>query len=339
MTYTMNQFAQPREEYRDPFANLVKNAMAAYQGGVQTRYAAPTAQQDLLAKMLATQKSQAELPYAGEMAKATTAYKIAMAKYLSSPNQALKYMSNLGKSYVEPGIVDAILQSRGIKNTQPGQGFEYNPPEMNQGQQGQQEQPQQQGDQPGSINDVYSLERQKMTSDAQARNRNLFATNIEKTLSYIDPKALTQYGGGLGSVEKWGQKGLSSIGKESKNYDNYRASLDAVKLLTKQIRQFYGDSIQPTVQENLEALNNPATWSVNPKLAERLFHQTTDILKNELGTYRSALRTPKAYEETQMPSNVNNSQNMEPPSNEDIEFTAKKYNMPVSQVKSMMGIK
>lgn len=336
MAFTMPQFGNATNQQLNPMADLIKNAMAGYQGGVQTRYAAPTAEQDLLAKILATKKSEAELPYAGELAKATTAYKIAMANYLSSPNQALKYMSNIGKTYVEPGIVNAILQSRGVRNTQPNQGFQYSPPEMNQNQNNQNNVYEQQNDNSGSINDTYALGRQKLTSDSQARNRNLFATNIEKTLSYIDPKALTQYGGSIGSLEKLAQTGLSSIGTESKNYDNYRTSLNAVKLLTKQIRQFYGDSIQPSMQENLEALNNPATWAVNPKLAERLFKQTTNILKNELGTYRSALKNPKTYQET---GTYNNSQNSSPPSEEDIEYTAKKYNMPVEQVKSMMGIK
>jgi len=126
------------------------------------------------------------------------------------------------------------------------------------------------------------------------------ATNIEKTISYIDPEALTQFGGLKGQIKLQREKALASVGKESGSYDKYVESLNAVKLMTKQMRQFYGDSIQPHVQENLEKLNNPSTWSTNPKLARRIFDQTKDILENELGTYRQALRSPQAYQQTSM---------------------------------------
>lgn len=313
---------------------------AAQLGNQQTQQMMPL--QQALAELknrqmdLGNRRLESELPYAGELARAGAAYKSAMANYLSSPNQSLKGLSALGKTYIEPHVLAPILNRQQAMHGMP-QGI---PEEMAMGPMGQEQAQQplppiamepegkfeyrpedyafedkatgrregpggvpiQQGspNPGGSMADYYQLNRQKLTSDTQARNRNLFATNIEKTISYIDPEALTQFGGLKGQVKLQREKALASVGKESEAYDKYVESLNAVKLMTKQMRQFYGDSIQPHVQENLEKLNNPSTWSTNPRLARRLFDQTKDILENELGTYRQALRSPQAYQQTGM---------------------------------------
>jgi len=141
----------------------------------------------------------------------------------------------------------------------------------------------------------YELGVIKSTTDSDARKRARFAANIDKSYAQIDPQALSQYAGLLGSLEKTGQAGLASVGKESKNYDNYQKSLTAANLLASQIRQFYGDSIQPAMIARLELLTNPASWKNNPNLALQNFYQIKNLLNKEMQTYRDSLANTNVY--------------------------------------------
>lgn len=140
-----------------------------------------------------------------------------------------------------------------------------------------------------------SQELLKKTTDPQARAKLLYAANIDKTLAQIDPDALTQYAGFAGSLEKLAQEGLAPFSKESKNYDNYQSNVSLTKLLAKQVRQFYGDSIRPTVAKGLKELSNPATWKDNPKLAKKKYNTFVNLLRRETQTYRSAMKAPGIY--------------------------------------------
>lgn len=165
---------------------------------------------------------------------------------------------------------------------------------------------------PASQKDIaggYKLLSIKNQSDPQARARALSATNIDKTLDMIDPDSLTQYAG-VGQLGKKFQEGLAPFGKEDKSYDLYIKSKQAAKLLAKQVRQFYGESIQPEMAQKLEDLADPANWQNNPRLAKELFEEVEQILRNETATYREALRNPDVYNE-QKSANASESQGME----------------------------
>lgn len=153
------------------------------------------------------------------------------------------------------------------------------------------------------LSGVYDLLRQKDTTDVDTRKRNLFATNIEKTLEQINPSDLTQYAGFTGGLNKLTQQGLASIGHESEAYDKYQNALQAVEFLTSQVRQFYGDSIQPSMLERLNKLANPSTWTSNPKLAQSMFDITKTILGTELQTYRDALKSTAPYQDQNLTLN------------------------------------
>jgi len=142
----------------------------------------------------------------------------------------------------------------------------------------------------------YQLQRQKVTTDTDTRKKGLFATNIDKTLDNIDVKDLTQFGGLAGGIVKKMQEGKSLTGNENEAYRKYHKSLTAAKLLAKQVRQFYGDSITPGVQEQLGMLTNPASWTNNPTIATQKFNQFKDILKNEIQTYRDAMKGAGIYQ-------------------------------------------
>ncbi len=206
----------------------------------------------------------------------TMAYQQALTQ--SMPFRSL---SPLGKSYVEQSNVQQGLSPAGqswpkllsIASQKGNENSPYSPEEMS---------------------NAYELARTKLTTDPQARQRNLYATNIEKTLDMIDPDSLTQYGG-IKQAQLMGQYGLSPFGAESKNFDKYKKSLQAVDMLTTQVRQFYGDSIQPDMIDRLNRLSNTASWSNNPKLAKQLFDETKNILQAEMGTYRDVFKSTDVY--------------------------------------------
>jgi len=151
-------------------------------------------------------------------------------------------------------------------------------------------------DQEQRLNELY-LNKQKAISDAQTRNRSLFASNIDKTINLINPDHLVQYGGLSGQTKLKADQFSSALGKAPDRYVNYQKALTNSIILAKQVRQFYGDSIQPSVQEKLAELTNPATWQNNPKVALENYKSFIKTLKNETGTYKSALRSPEEYQQ------------------------------------------
>jgi hypothetical protein len=144
-----------------------------------------------------------------------------------------------------------------------------------------------------AANQANQLKLQKQTTDASARQKNLYAANIDKTLGMINPDDLTQYAGS--PISKFLNQAATPLGMESKNYDNYLSAANSAKLLAKQVRQFYGDSIQPSVGKELEQLADPATWQSNPTLAKNLFNNFKTVLQQETGTYRDAMQSTAPY--------------------------------------------
>lgn len=175
---------------------------------------------------------------------------------------SMKNLSPVGKSYAEPLVLGNMLP----------------------------------GADKNSIQDNYDLYRQKVTTDQDTRKRNLYSTNIEKTISNINPDDLFQYSGAGGALSKKFEEAAAPFGKQTKNYESYLKSKQAAQLLATQVRQFYGDSIKPEMLQRLEALTNPEAAGIDSKTAKILFKQTQNILSQEMGTYRDALRTRKTYE-------------------------------------------
>ena len=151
----------------------------------------------------------------------------------------------------------------------------------------------------------YQLAKQKVSTDTDTRKKVLFATNIDKTINAIDPKDLTSFAGAKGAIDlkKEELKSLSNPGSESEKYRRYLEAANKAQLLSKQVRQFYGDSIQPATLDKLEKLANPATWRNNPEVATRLYKSFTDLLKQETMTYKDALRSKKVFQGRQSEQN------------------------------------
>jgi hypothetical protein len=157
-----------------------------------------------------------------------------------------------------------------------------------------------------NLTNESALIRQKQSSDVDTRQKNLYATNIEKTIKNINPDDLTRYSGLFGGIKKMGEEKAASVGKESKQYDDYQKALQAADFLTTQIRKFYGESIQPEMRKMLNKLSNPEMWERDPKLAKSLYDTTTRILKQELDTYRDALKNKQTYQSEYLNQNSKN---------------------------------
>jgi len=144
----------------------------------------------------------------------------------------------------------------------------------------------------------YALAKQKASTDTDTRKKALFASNIDKTIDSINKQDLTQFAGlnGLIQLKQQEAKAIANPGSESEAYRRYLESANKAQLLAKQVRQFYGDSIQPAMLQQLQKLSNPATWRNNPEIASRLFDSFTGLLKQETGTYRGALKNKKEFE-------------------------------------------
>jgi hypothetical protein len=88
--------------------------------------------------------------------------------------------------------------------------------------------------------------------------------------------------------------------------------------------------------QRLEQLTSPSNWANNPTLAKSQFNQTKQILGQEMGTYRQAMKSTAPYETQNAQYNSNISSAMLTPEN--LAHTAKKYGMTVEQVKQRLGV-
>lgn len=210
-------------------------------------------------KGLDINKKRQELPYAGATAKSTAEYKTAMAKYLSNPYQMQRFMTPLGKLLNEQQMQSGKVNINGQ---------EYDP---------------------------YTLELIKHTTDADTRKRNLFAQNIEKTASTINPEDLTRYSGITGPGKKAFETAKSMFGKASPEFTAHLEAERSAHQLATQVRQFYGESIQPEVRRDLNNLTNPSFWNKSPEMAADLYKKYIALLKMETNTYESALKSGQPY--------------------------------------------
>jgi hypothetical protein len=144
----------------------------------------------------------------------------------------------------------------------------------------------------------YGLKIQKETTDSTARAKNLIAKNIENTFSQFDPNDLVQYSGIKGGFNKALDASSAAMGKIPENYQKHQNAITDINVLTDQIRQFYGTSIDPKVREELKSLANPERWYKDPQVALGQFNELKSLLRKELGTYQKATKSTDVYNST-----------------------------------------
>lgn len=144
----------------------------------------------------------------------------------------------------------------------------------------------------------WNLKIIKDITDAGVRQKNILVKNIDKTLDSVNIDDVVKYSGLAGpALQKIGQ-GKSLVGKEKEDYKKFEESLTSLDLLAKQIRQFYGESIQPQVMEKIENLVNPISWATSPDIAKAKYEQLVSVLKSETESYREAVKSADVYSGT-----------------------------------------
>lgn len=141
----------------------------------------------------------------------------------------------------------------------------------------------------------YGLKQLKNVTDTDVRKRILYANNMEITLNNLNPEHLTSYSGIEGAVDLLRDKSNALRGKILPRYQNYKKALVAAKTLSKQVRQFYGDSITPEIQKGLDQLTNPSSWLEHPQVANARFNAFKNILNTEAQTFKKAAVNADIY--------------------------------------------
>jgi hypothetical protein len=271
---------------------------------------------------LANQQAEITNQYLPDELAANNAYKLAMSRYLGSPAQFEKGMSPEGKLLLE----QQLTRQGGIAGLAPTMGGNMIPPSptANAGGNGlaagypvlpggrnpanigatqsvvNDIQKQNIAQAPDGtlrtrdqIGDIYDAALQKRTSDVQTRNKAKYAINIDKTLARIDPNVMSYYTGPAGALRLKKDMAASLMGNSSPEFVKFQTIVsDDVPVLADQVRQFYGDSIQPSVRASLESLANPANWKTQPDVMMAKFNEMKALLGNETDTYLNNLDSP-----------------------------------------------
>lgn len=143
--------------------------------------------------------------------------------------------------------------------------------------------------------DRYGLAVLKSTTDPAARQKTIYATNLEKTLDMINPDDLFVYAGPSGSAQYALDSAKVLNGTQPERYNKYQAALTLANASGKQYRQFVGDSIQPAAMEKIEQLTNPVSPFKDKKAAMAAYDSFKSMANNEVNTYYSANQSPDAF--------------------------------------------
>lgn len=246
-------------------------------------------------------KSVAEAKYAPETAKATADYKEAMAQYLSNPNQALRFLTPLGKTYIEPSLIKAQLARQGV-NISDDQAKQFS----------------------DNINSSYTTERQKISQDPVLTRQASAAQNLYGQISKIDSKPLETFSG-FGGKLKLNEEKLKGIGrslgldfKPSEDFRNYSAFMSVNKnAIMDAIRQTLATSVQPKyVMDTLLPMLTPDSpaWS-DPEQVRTALGYLKDWSKQyaEEKTTAASQGVPSTVDEFERRSGINNKEKNFPP--------------------------
>src|SRR5579863_5560823 len=125
----------------------------------------------------------------------------------------------------------------------------------------------------------------KGTTDAAIRNKIPYAENVKITMDNINPDALVQYSGPRGTVNLGIETLKAAMGNPSQEFLDYQTAIAGANTLKKQLRQFWGDSIQPAATDQIGKLTNPSHWLKNPIVAKQQFEQLKNITDQELASF------------------------------------------------------
>ncbi len=141
----------------------------------------------------------------------------------------------------------------------------------------------------------YQLQIQKSSTDSGTRNTVLRGQNLLKSIDASNIDALTRYSGPMGAAKLKIEQAKDLSGHPSKEYLEHLESVQAAKLEAKEVRQFFGDSITPGVQDALYEMVNATSLTKSPEAAKRMIQKSRDTITKQVKTFENALNNPNAY--------------------------------------------
>lgn len=139
---------------------------------------------------------------------------------------------------------------------------------------------------------AYEASIAKKTTDAAIRNKIPYAENVKITMDNINPDSLVQFSGPKGHLRLGIETLKAASGNPSPEFLQYQTAVTGAETLKKQLRQFWGDSIQPAATEQIGKLTNPSHWLKSPEVAKQQFEQLKKITDQELQSFTSHGTSP-----------------------------------------------
>lgn len=302
MPLPVQQFRPLTVDETNPFLTGEKKGQELFRGFLENAYAPQGLEQDLQKQKLANALSQIELQYAPQTAKATAAYKQAMANYLASPMQYLKGLSDVGKSIVEPYVVNRMT---GELERNPN----YNPGLVNKNTPLNEQSPNNIADSSGSseyprrnIFQDYASALEKKTTDPVMRRNAASAQELLDDINAVDISPLKEYSGPIGKAKaaiNAARLGLKLDVPES--YRKYDAFINTDKyILMDTVRKTLATSVVPKyVKETIMPLADPTAnlWA-DPEQIQRRW----DSFKNWANSHAKKVSSSMKH----VPSEIEN---------------------------------
>ena len=143
---------------------------------------------------------------------------------------------------------------------------------------------------------IYALYLSKLAGLGDNIKKLPYASAIEKSLSLMLPyRASMAYYSGVAGRARYAKdlveaQRTGKITPELRDYTNFTTI--ASSSLASQIRQYYGDSISPSVEKRLDNITNPATWKNSPELALTSLDALENILRAEIKIRKDLVTHP-----------------------------------------------
>jgi hypothetical protein len=145
------------------------------------------------------------------------------------------------------------------------------------------------------LTNYYKMQIQKGSSDSATRTTALRGQNLLKSIDASNIDDLTRYSGPGGAAKlKWEQS-KDLTGNASEEYLKHLEAVQAAKLEAKELRQFFGDSITPEVQDAIYAMVNATSLTKSPEAAKRMIQKSRDTIKKQIKTFENGLKNTEAY--------------------------------------------
>lgn len=179
----------------------------------------------------------------------------------------------------------------------------------------------------------------KYNNSAQGLNQKRFAATVETAIQNADQnvQGALKYSGLLGNAQGSADRAIQLLGGESS--PDYQAFNNFVKVDVPTIAGEYmralGVNASDEQKRMYKEVVNPINWYTNPNLALSQWNYFKQLAHS---IAKTVAQSPSQIER-QLAGNREKESSEKTYSQKDLEFTAKKYNMTIDQVKQKLGIK